>query len=201
MLRLVKSNKLERLIRKDDWPELGVSTPEMIAASIDAGRLEEACALVSYTIQEGKGLHDLFCDWIWDLLTKIAELYGEQEVYRLCRKTQQTWMMKRTWNALSTMSVAERVYLMAEVMRSHRAGPKQDGSIKIFEEKERITIEMDPCGSGGRMRRGDPVDGTPSRLDTPYRFGVTKKAYPWSWNLKNVTYYCVHCAVNEILPM
>ena len=60
---------------------------------------------------------------------------------------------------------------------------------------------MDPCGSGGRMRRGDPVDNTPSRLGPPYNFGVTRKAYPWSWNRKNVPYYCIHCAINEILPI
>ena len=51
------------------------------------------------------------------------------------------------------------------------------------------------------MRRGDPVDKTPSRLGPPYNFGVTKKGYPWSWGLKSVPYYCIHCAINEILPI
>jgi hypothetical protein len=51
------------------------------------------------------------------------------------------------------------------------------------------------------MRRGDPVDNTPSRLGPPYNFGVTRQAYPWSWQRKNVPYYCIHCAVNEILPI
>jgi hypothetical protein len=60
---------------------------------------------------------------------------------------------------------------------------------------------MDPCGSGGRMRRGDPVDGTPSRLGPPYNFGVTQKGYSWSWGRKDVPYYCIHCAINEILPI
>jgi hypothetical protein len=50
------------------------------------------------------------------------------------------------------------------------------------------------------MRRGDPVNATPSRLGPPYNFGATKKAYPWSWGRTNVPYYCIHCAVNEILP-
>ena len=110
-------------------------------------------------------------------------------------------MMRRTWKGLSKMSVEERVYLNAEVMRSHRCGPDQDGSIEIIEEYDRYSIKMDPCGSGGRMRRGDPVDGTPSRLGPPYNFGVTRKAYPWSWGRKNVPYYCIHCAINEILPI
>jgi hypothetical protein len=29
--------------------------------------------------------------------------------------------------------------------------------------------------------------------------GRTSKAYPWSWSQAGVPYYCLHCAVNEIL--
>lgn len=201
MLKLVDSKKLKRLIREDDWEDLGKPTQEMIATAIDAGRYDEAKALAGYFIPEGKALHDLFCDWIWDIFTKISEKQGEAAVYELCRSTQETWMMRRTWKGLLRMSVEERVHLNAEVMRAHRCGPKQDGGIEIIEEKERYSIKMDPCGSGGRMRRGDPVDGTSSRLESPYNFGVTKKAHPWSWGKKNVPYYCIHCAINEILPI
>ena len=201
MLKLIESEKLQRLIREDDWGDLGKPTQEMITEAIDAGRYDEAKTLAGYFIPEGKALHDLFCDWIWDIFTKTSEISGEESVYKLCRSTQETWMMRRTWKGLSKMSVEERVYLNAEVMRSHRCGPEQDGGIDIIEEEDRISIRMDPCGSGGRMRRGDPVDGTPSRLGPPYNFGATEKAYPWSWGRKNVPYYCIHCAINEILPI
>jgi len=201
MLRLVESERLKRLIREDDGAELGLPTQEMIVKAIDEGRYEEAKALARYMVPEGKGLHDLFCDWIWDMLTKTAEKDGEEAAYQLCRATQKTWMMRRTWKGLLKMSVEDRVRINAEVMRSHRCGPKQDGEIEIIEEQDRISIKMDPCGSGGRMRRGDPVAGTPSRLGPPYNFGVTKQVHPWSWGLKNVPFYCIHCAINEILPI
>ena len=201
MLKLVESERFRRLIREDDWGDLGRPTQEMIATAIDAGRYDEAKALAGYFIPEGKALHDLFCDWIWDIFTKTSQNNGEEAVYKLCRSTQETWMMRRTWKGLSRMSVEERVRVNAEFMRSHRCGPQQDGGIDIIEEEDRFSIKMDPCGSGGRMRRGDPVDGTPTRLGSPYNFGSTKKAYPWSWGRKNVPYYCIHCAINEILPI
>ncbi|MBW1931108.1 MAG: hypothetical protein JRH08_05770 [Deltaproteobacteria bacterium] len=201
MLRLVNSERLGRLLRQDDWETLGTSTTDLIIKAAKQGRFDEVELLARYSISEGKALHDLMCDWIWDILTKTAEKHGEGAVYELCRATQETWMMRRTWKALLRMSVEERVYVSTEIIRSHRCGPRQDGTIEIIEEKDRYSIKMDPCGSGGRMRRGDPIDGTPSRLGPPYNFGSTKKAYPWSWNEKNVPYYCVHCAVNEILPI
>jgi hypothetical protein len=201
MPKLVHSEKLGRFIRTDDWNELGTPTHKMVTRAVDQGQYDQAKDLARYFIPEGKAMHDLFCDWIWDIFTKTSQLHGEDAVYDLCRSTQETWMMKRTWKGLMKMSVAERVHLNAEVMRAHRCGPNQDGEIEIIEDEKRISIKMDPCGSGGRMRRGDPVDNTPSRLGSPYNFGVTRKAHPWSWNLKNVPYYCIHCAINEILPI
>jgi len=33
-------------------------------------------------------------------------------------------------------------------------------------------------------------------------FGKTKTAYPWSWHMKAVPYYCVHCCHwAELVPM
>jgi len=190
-----------RCVRQDDLPDLGSPTQEKLVEAIEAGRLDEAKELARYVIPEGKALHDLMCDWVWDMLTQVGLSQGDEAVYLLSRATQQTWMMRRTWKAFMKMSVKERVRLTAEIMRSHRCGPRQDGELEIYEESDRITIRMDPCGSGGRMRRGDPVDGTPSRLGPPYNFGVTKKAYSWCWNKAGVPYYCIHCAVNEILPI
>jgi hypothetical protein len=201
MLKLSEMAIVGRDVRQDDWQELGIATPERIIEAIDAGRLEEAKSLAQYMIAEGKSLHDLMCDWVWDLLSRIADRFGEEAMYECLRASQATWMLRRTWKAFLRLSVEDRVRLTAEIMRSHRCGPKQDGGIEVIEEDDRFSIRMDPCGSGGRMRRGDPVDGTPSRLGAPYSFGTTREAHDWSWGRKDVPYYCLHCAVNELLPM
>lgn len=201
MLKLAEIALLGRKVRQDDWAELGQATPELVCQAIDEGRLDDAKALARYAVPEGKALHDLMCDWVWDLLSQVARRFGEEEMHRALRASQSSWMMKRTWKGFLGMSVAERVQVTAEIMRAHRCGPNQDGGVEIIEEEDRYDLRMDPCGSGGRMRRGDPVDGTPSRLGPPYDFGVTQEAHDWSWGRRGVPYYCVHCAMNEILPM
>ena len=199
MLNLAHHAMLGRKLRLDDLEELGRPTPELIIEAIEAGRLDDAKELARYTVTESKSLHDLFCDWIWDMLTRVGESAGEQAVHELLRSSQSTWMLRRTWKAFIKLPVEDRVAITAEIMRSHFCGPQQDGAIEIIEEDDRFVIRMDPCGSGGRMRRGDPVDATPSRLGAPYNFGVTREAHDWSWGRKGVPYYCLHCAVNEIL--
>lgn len=201
MLKLSEFAFLGRDLRQDDCEDLGTPTPESIVRALEEGRVEDAKRLAEYLTAEGKGLHDLMCDWVWDLLTRIADRHGEDEMYRILRSSQDGWMMKRSWKAFLRMSVEERVHVTAEIARAHRCGPDLDGTVEIVEEEDRFTIRMDPCGSGGRMRRGDSVDGTPSRLGPPYEFGVTRTAHDWSWGRTDVPYYCVHCSLNELLPM
>jgi hypothetical protein len=190
---------IKRKIRKDDVEDLGIPTPDLICREIDDGNYDLAKELAYYTISESKGLHDLYADWTYDLFDKVAKKYGEIAMYELLRETQSTWMMRRTWKGLLNMTPLERLELNAEVFRSHRCGPRQMGELDIVEDKEKYILSCDPCGSGGRMRRGDPVDLTPSRLGKPYNFGKTSQPYSWSWNQAGVPYYCIHCAVNEIL--
>jgi len=201
MLKLSDLAAVGRAVRQDDWEDLGKATPQLIEQAIDDGRDDDAKALARYTVPEGKSLHDLFCDWLWDLFTQIARRQGEAELGEMLRATQGGWMMKRTWRGFLKVSVAQRVQLTAEIMRAHRCGPEQQGDVEIIDQGDRYALRMDPCGSGGRMRRGDPVDGTPSRLGPPYDFGVTQAAHDWSWGETGVPYYCTHCAFNELLPM
>ena len=78
MLKLSELALLGREVRQDDWAELGTPTPEAIRRALEEGRIEDAKRLARYLTVEGKGLHDLMCDWVWDLLTRIAERHGEE---------------------------------------------------------------------------------------------------------------------------
>lgn len=191
-------DRLRRLLRQDPVPELGVSTVTLLERRIDEGKLDEAKALARYAEIERQPLHDLFADWIWHMLTRIGANYGEAEVGKVLRETQSGWMMRRVWKSFQKMTVLERVHMTAEMMRSHafdHMSGKQ--TVTVVEEEDRYSVVMDPCGSGGRMRRGDPQ----SRLEPPYDFGVSQEPHDWSWGEKGVPYYCAHCALNEILPM
>ncbi len=158
---LKPSANLGRLLRQDDWENLGRPTQEQVCEAIDEGRLEDAKRLAWYMVPENKALHDFFCDLIWNILSEVAKRHGEEEMADILKRSQETWMMKRTWKGFLSLSVEERVQITAEIMRSHRCGPKQDGTIQVAEDEDRCSILMDSCGSGGRMRRGDPLDQKP----------------------------------------
>lgn len=197
MLRLERSAILQREIRQDDPEDLGISTVTKVLELIDAERLAEAKELVKYQWMEWKGLHDLYADWSWALYDYIADTYGEEELYKALR-TAHAVHMEMTAQVLPLLGPVAYSHMLAEFMRAHRSGPTQLGDVKVTDEGNRIVIECDPCGSGGRMMRGDPVNGTPSRLGPPYNYKVVKGAHPWTWGKENVPRYCVHCAVGEL---
>ncbi|MFC1917381.1 hypothetical protein ACFLXH_01855 [Chloroflexota bacterium] len=189
MVRLEKSNGLGRLIRQDNLDELGISTWTKIKEAIQAEKYQEALSLVDYLNPEGKRLHDVLCDSIWASETYIADNLGEEALYQSLRQTAEPH-----YKGLQKLTPEEYMLLRAESERAQRSGPGEMGDICVTEEKDRYVISLDPCGSGGRMRRE-------GRLAPPYNYGKTKKAHPWSWSKKDVPYYCLHCCIwSEIMP-
>jgi len=79
MLKLADmANAGGRPVRQDDPEDLGLTTAALIVAAIDEGRYDDAKDLATYTLDEGRALRALFCDWVWDLLTRTAEEVGER---------------------------------------------------------------------------------------------------------------------------
>jgi hypothetical protein len=185
---------LGRIIRKDDWPQLGDSTFIKLKNAIKNHDNEDALKVLEYLMIEGKSLHDGFCDWTYADLDYIAKNYGEEEIPKLLRYVYGI-LTKSVYKFVEGMTLEDMVYRSAELNRSHRAGPGESGQIKITEEEDRYIMSFDPCGSGGRMRRTGAIDGIPPRTEPPFNLGKTTKPYDWSWGKTGVPYYCAHCCV------
>jgi len=200
MVKLEKSKWLGRNLRKEDWGELGISTWTKIKESLEAGRKQEALDLVDYLPDESKVVHDVNIDWIYHLLTYVANNLGEEKVYECLMETGMV-LRKAGIEGAAKIPVEELVQINAENMRAHRSGHGELGNITITEDADKYVMSFDPCGSGGRLRiTGE--NGKPPLTGPPFNFGRTKKAYPWSWGKANVPYYCCHCCVwSEILPI
>ncbi len=150
-------------------------------------------------LREGwRQLHDRGADFQAGLLTYIARRFGEAAIEEAFASVLEPYLQER----YKPFDVRERpydetlernIYISIEAMRGHLVGPERNGDMDVDEDENRIVISFDPCGSGGRQQRGDVVEGTPSRHDPPYNFGVTEEKHDWAWNEQGVCYYCSHC--------
>jgi hypothetical protein len=200
------------LIERDQRFELTLDAPETqavrwtawradIKRTIETGNFSGFQKLLDAYLIEARLIHDILCDWAWALLTVIAREWGEANLGEVLRVTEEPWVTPR-YEKLRDMSVSDSLQLTIEGMRGHFSGPARAGTITVTEEAERYVLVFDACGTGGRMRRGDPTVGSGSRLDAPYHFLNVEGAYDWTWKRKGVCAYCAHCAVvNQILPI
>lgn len=169
--------------------------------AIDVRDIDNFNRLLDEHLVEARLIHDVECDWAWALLTVIARTWGEEILGEVLRVTEEPWVTVR-YEKLRDMGIEDSLRLTIEGMRGHFSGPDRAGTISVAEEPDRFVLSFDACGTGGRMRRGDPTVGSGSRLDAPYHFLNVTNAYDWTWNRKVVCAYCAHCAVvNQILPI
>lgn len=159
---------------------------------------EEARALLERLRESWRRLHDRYADYQAGLLTFVARRFGEAELEACFRHVLEPYLQERykvfdVRERPYESSVFRNAYLAFEAMRGHLCGPGRRGDLEVEEDDDRIVLRFDPCGSGGRQQRGDPIEGTPSRALPPYTFGVTEGAHDWAWNEQGVCYYCAHC--------
>ena len=187
-----------RLTLGDDIGVAEAAAAEAALASTDGVRL----AAAQDALREAHlRVHDNQADWSWALLTVLQEALGEATMGEVMRATMEPWLKER-YATLGSMTPEEIFELTIEGMRGHFVGPGRSGEVIVRDEPDRWVMEFDPCGTGGRMRRGDPSRGQAPRTEAPHAFATIEGAYDWTWNQPGVCTYCAHCAVvNEILPI
>ena len=179
MVRLRRIEALQRKCRQDDVNELGIQSWDFVRQLIQAGNTEEALEIIDYELTLAKAMTDRLVSHLEITMTNLASL-NEEAVEQNYRE-RYTPIVKKM--LATTPGVEESLYTWAELFRGLY------GNIEITEEPDRYVIKQNPCGSGLNLRRMRSV-------------GTTKKAYPWSWGKKGVSYYCAHCCMTlEILPI
>jgi len=177
MIRLEKSEALQREIRQDDPVDLAIPTGDLVREAIQAGKIDEATDFIEYGTTESKVMHDSLILRISDVLAYLAR-FGEEEV----GKYQREEYYELAKNFLPR-TVEELLQIFSEFQRGHFS------KTTIIDEPDRYVIRHDPCGSGGRLIRTRKV-------------ATTQEAYPWSCGKRGVPYYCIHCCLAwEIIPI
>lgn len=150
--------------------------------------------------------HDKGCDRVAGMLDLVIAHLGEERIGplwdRLMAPMYDFYDRYDTDHTPWPTSYHRILTVAIEALRGHLSGPRREGDIEIVEEEDRVVLSFDPCGSGGRSLRADPVTGEPPRMEPPFGFRVIERAYPWSWSKKGVCAYCVHCCqLNMRMPI
>lgn len=134
--------------------------------------------------------HDGLVVWVQSLLGDIARSFGEEAVLEsVTLAYEHIW--KPRYELWAGMTPEERLQLSVEGMRGgHLSGPRHRGDVGITDEGDRYVMWLDPCGSCGILRRGDPDSGRPGQDPAG-----NAEPHPWTWGRTGMSWYSVHSPI------
>ena len=134
--------------------------------------------------------HDGLVAWIQEVQTEIAGTFGEDAIREsVTLAYEHIW--KPRYELWGDMSPELRLQLSVEGMRGgHLSGPRHRGDVGVSDEGDRYVMSLDPCGSCGVLRRGDPDSG---RL--PHPSATNQQPHPWTQGRTGMSWYSVHSMI------
>ncbi len=163
-------------------------------------RPEDAKQRLEVMKETWRQCHDRDVDHTYALMSLIKEQLGEpaiRDMYDRVLLPLFVWRYekfdvdKHPWDE----SLETLMLVACEAMRGHLVGPERTGDMELIELDDRFVLRFDPCGSGGRTLRGDPIEGTGPRMQPPYDWTVTEEKHSWNHYTPGVCLYCTHCII------
>jgi hypothetical protein len=186
------AGQLIEATRRRDLEQDGASNAR---EAIERGDKEAALRAIDEILAEEKPIHDLYGDSAASLLTFIANELGEEAVEAAWRHVAEDVWTPVFMHFKETGDLEALAGAFAMFLKSHRY------DFEVWEDDEKWVFVANYCTSGERMLAEGKVEGPGGDPTGHGRFGVTKKAYPWSFDREGLPYYDVHSAVwMRILP-
>ena len=178
-----------RVFSQEELDVLETPLADRIAAAIDAGRYEEAKALVRQMEEESSPIIYVFEEWVTALLSYIYKNQGDDALVESLRYSANTWM-KPMHDRLMKLDFRGLVEAFAALFRAHTGR-----GLKVEEDDEKVSLILNLCGSGGRMVK----QGYFGPLKN---FLKVQKAQEVTFGREDFPSYCTHCAVvHHIMPI
>ncbi len=162
-------------------------------ALLDRGKTTEAAVEFERYWTDMRQRHDYLSQLLWAFAGLTSAWHGQaiaeqaqQASYMAC-----SWF-EPLWGPVGKLTPAELAAMLADQLRNHFSGPDRSASVEIVEDDDCFRLILQPCGSGGAMRRL-------SRERMPADFGRFAEATPFTWHRQDeVPACCSGCALNEV---
>ena len=168
-----------RVFSQQELESMGARTLDFLQESIEAGDKETAMKLSRRMYNEFSAMHDLYRDWVTDLLTFVGNRLGDDGLYEALKQSVDGYT-KNLGNRYADKSIRRKLEILAAGLRGHLQ------PFEIEEDDEKFTITPKPCGSGERQIEG-------GGYGPPRNFMKIRKPQPMTFDREDFPVYCAHC--------
>lgn len=177
----------ERIFTDEELEAMGARTLDVLVAAIESGDGEKAGKLAGRMYAEFSAMHDLYRDWLTDVLGMVGRQFGDEALSGILEKST-AGFTNRFSDRYEGKSLRRRIQIMMAGFRGHLQ------PVKIEEDDEKFTIRGRPCASGGRQVLDGLYDGPDALLRV-------KGPHSWTFDRPDFPVYCVHCYYQNQFPL
>ncbi len=177
----------EKVFTEEELNRLGQRTLDLLLSCIESDEPEEAKKLARRMYNEFLAMHDLYRDWVADLLTFIGKRFGDEELSQALEQSVSGYT-NRLKSRYAGKSTRRRAEILLAGLRGHLH------PFEIEEDEEKFVITPKPCGSGERL----VCEGA---YGPPRNFLKIKKPQAMTFGRADFPVYCAHCYFQNVLPI
>ncbi len=178
--------KKNRAFTEEELAQMGRRTLDCLSEAIGSGDQERARRLANRMYREFSAIHDLYRDWLADMMDYVYRTGGPDELYRALRKSIGASLGPMV--KMGKLDFRRRVEIMAAMLRGHLV------ALEVEEDDQKVCIRMNPCGSGQRLLEA-------GAYDQPRNLAMLAQPHTMTWGLPHFPVYCTHAPVMEVLMM
>jgi len=178
--------KKDRIFRQEELNDMGRRTLDLLTEAIEEGQKDRARQTANRMYREFSVIHDLYTNWLADMMDYVYREEGEDGLYRALRKTIGASIGPMA--DMEKMDFRRRVEMLATILRGHLV------ALELEEDDEKVCIKMTPCGSGQRLLEA-------GCYEPPRSLSMISKPHAMTWGLSDFPIYCTHAPIMEILCM
>ena len=177
----------ERIFTDQELEAMGARTLDVLQAAIESGDLDMAGRLAFRMYAEFSAMHDLYRDWLTDVLSLIGRRFGDRALSEILEDSVRNFT-NRFNDRYEGKSLRRRIQILMAGLRGHLQ------PMKIEEDDEKFVITPTPCGSGGRQVQDGLYEG-------PEGFLKVKGPHAWTFDRPDFPVYCAHCYFQNQFPL
>jgi hypothetical protein len=179
----------DRVFSEAEIAEMEARTVDRLKAAIERGDKDESLRLAERLYKEQLAMHDLYRDKAAALQSFIGERFGDAALEEALEQSARKWwlpILARMPKGREGFRQRAKMYIAG--LRGHLQ------PLRITEDDNAITVQMRPCGSGGRLVREGRYEGPDAlyTIRTPSKMTYGRPSYPA---------YCAHEAAMEQLDI
>jgi len=152
--------------------------------AVEVGDKDKARESIKRMHEDAQKMIDSYLGWVTDMMDYIYVNYGEAEFEKALRKRFQRSESQKAAR-YDNMDFRTRVQTQATALRALLQ------PLEITEDDEKVSIKMNPCGSGQRLVQSGAYE--------PPRSISRMKPQRLTWGRPDFPLYCSHGALQEII--